>query len=180
MINPASIYRADSGEMSFLLLPRDEALEIFRGADYDDCSKILNTFTEIYFMKRLAEDEERCSVLEGETGRIARMISEVFDTPHRFEAFERQAGWPRELIRMKLEGDERFAKCARRIYGGDLSSEIPAILEGDIELMSREGADCENGHYLDLMATYYFALKDDARAFESLCRAGEVRCRFDA
>ena len=177
MINPASIYRADPGEASFLLMPRDEALEIFRGAGYDDCSKILNTFTEIYFKKRLAEDAERCSVLRDETGRIAQMISEAFDTPHRFEAFQRQAGWPRELIRMKLEGDERFTRCARRIYGGDLSPEIPAILEGDIALMSREGADCDNGHYLDLMATYYFALKDDARAFESLCRAGEVFSR---
>ncbi|MCU0638977.1 MAG: CHAT domain-containing protein [Candidatus Krumholzibacteria bacterium] len=177
MINPASIYRADPGEMSFLLMPGDEALEVFRGADYDDCSKILNTFTEIYFMKRLAEAEERCTVLEDETGRIAQMISEAFDTPHRFEAFQRQAAWPRKLIRMKLEGDERFAKCARRIYGGDLSPEIPAILEGDIGLMLREGADCENGHYLDLMATYYFAMKDDARAFESLCRAGEIFSR---
>lgn len=177
MINPSSIYRADPDEVSFLLMPRDEALEIFRGADYDDCSKILNTFTEIYLNKRLAEEAEHCPVLEGETGRMAQLISEAFDTPHRFEAFQRQMGWPRELIRMKLEGDERFAKCARRIYGGDLSPEIPGILEGDIALMSREGADCENGHYLDLMATYYFALKDDARAFESLCRAGEIFSR---
>ncbi len=177
MINPASLYRPNPGEASFLIVPYEEALGLFGRSDYDDCSKILIFFKELLFRRMLTEAPENYAVFREETGRIARIISEAFNTPYRLTACLKQMGWSREHLRMRLEENARFQECSRRVYGGDLSGDIVGIIENDIRWMEKTGDGFETGHHYDLLASYYFALKDDQTAYSYLAGAGDIFSR---